>query len=58
VVQLAAAVAWAAALCAASVILAGALNWPLQMPQSGVLVAGGALAALLALAAATVRENR
>ncbi len=58
VVQLAAAVAWAAALCAASVILAGALNWPLQMPQSGVLVAGGALAALLALASATVRENR
>ena len=58
VVQLATAVLWAAALTAASVLLAGALDWPLGMPQSGVLVAGSALAALVALAAATVRENR
>ena len=58
VVQLATAVLWAAALTAASVLLAGALDWPLGMPQSGVLVAGSALAALVALAAATFRENR
>lgn len=57
-VQLAAAVLWAAALSAASVALAGALHWPLQMPQTGVIVAGSALAALVALAAATVRETR
>jgi membrane protein DedA with SNARE-associated domain len=57
-VRLAAAVLWAAALTAASVVLAGALDWPLEMPQLGVLVAGSALAALVALAAATLRENR
>ena len=57
-VRLAAAVFWAAALTAASVVLAGALDWPLEMPQLGVLVAGSALAALVALAAATLRENR
>ncbi len=57
-VQLATAMLWAAALTAASVLLAGALNWPLATPPSGVLVAGSALAALVALAAAAVRENR
>ncbi len=57
-VQLATAVLWAAALSTASVLLAGALHWPLQMPQVGVLVAGSALAALVALAAATLREKR
>jgi len=56
-VRLAAAVLWAAALTAASVVLAGALHWPLETPQVGVLVAGSALAALVALAAATLREN-
>ena len=57
-VQLATAVLWAATLSTASVLLAGALHWPLQMPQVGVLVAGSALAALVALAAATLREKR
>ena len=57
-VQLATAVLWAAALSTASVLLAGALHWPLQMPQVGVLIAGSALAALVALAAATLREKR
>lgn len=57
-VQLATAVLWAAALTSASVLLAGALDWPLQMPQTGVLIAGSALAALIALAAATLRQSR
>ncbi len=57
-VQLAAAVLWAAALVAGSVLLAELLRWPLATPQVGVLVAGAALAALVAVAAATLRENR
>jgi len=57
-VQLAVAVLWAAALTTVSVLLAGALHWPLEMPPTGLLVAGSALSALVALTAATLREKR
>jgi len=57
-VQLAVAVLWAAALTTVSVLLAGALHWPLEMPPTGLLVAGSALSALVALTAATRREKR
>ena len=57
VLQLAAALLWAAALSAASVTIASALHWPIGSPQLGVLVAGGALAALIAMASATLRPG-
>lgn len=57
-VQIAAALLWAGALTAASIALAGALHWPFAQPQIGVLVAGSALGALVALASVTVRVKR
>ena len=49
---------WAAALTASTVLLAKALGWPLDAPASGVLVAGSAVAALVAMVGAAVHPRR
>ena len=56
--DLAASLLWAIALTAATVFAAKALNWPLAVPQAGPLVAGTAVAALVALAGAALRPER
>lgn len=56
--ELLVALLWAAAVTASTVLAAGALNWPFSVPQAAVLVAGSAVAALLALAGATLRSER
>ena len=57
IVDLCVAVLWAAGLTAASVAVAGALNWPVSLPQTGVLLAGSAVAALLAVVGAGLRPQ-
>ena len=57
IVDLFVAVLWAAGLTAASVAVAGALNWPVSLPQTGVLLAGSAVAALLAVVGAGLRPQ-
>ena len=56
--DLAASLLWAIALTAATVFAAKALNWPLAVPQAGPLVAGTAVAAIVALAGAALRPER
>lgn len=56
--DLAASLLWAIALTAATVLAAKALNWPLAVPQAGPLVAGTAVAAIVALAGAALRPER
>ncbi len=56
-IDLCAVLLWASSLTIATVVLAGALGWPLSAAPTAVLVAGTALAALVALAAAALRPG-
>ena len=56
--DLAASLLWAVALTAATVLAAKALNWPLAVPHAGPLVAGTAVAAIVALLGSALRPER